>query len=272
MDYTYGLMALRAHNVHATERRMDASKRVIIALAGPPGSGKSTAAEAVVDRLNKNHDRIWAQVLPMDGFHYPRHTLDMMPNKDEAYARRGADWTFDAPKLLDFLQNLRQSSTKSSAIIWAPRFDHASKDPTEEAIEIGPHISLVILEGSWLLLDEEPWIGVSAMVDDTWFIDVDPALARMRIAQRHVRAGIEQDLIKAFVRADGNDMVNGEKIRTRMVKPKFKVHSIEAHHSSAPWTVATNPSPSHQDFHDLGLTSNYQYRSSAEPLIPEVPV
>ncbi|KAI5197103.1 hypothetical protein E4T39_07434 [Aureobasidium subglaciale] len=139
MEYTYGLTVLRAHSVHATKRRI-----------------KSTAAEEDDSCLNNNFIEPWAQVLQMDGFHYPRRTLDMMPNKDKAYARRGADWTFDAPKLFDFVQNLRGSNTKSTASICAPEFDHALKDSTEDAIEIGPHIFIVILQSSWLLLDEEP--------------------------------------------------------------------------------------------------------------------
>lgn len=227
MEYTYGLLALRAHNIHAAERNNDPCKRIIIAFAGPPGSGKSTAAQEVVNRLNKHHDQPWAQVLPMDGFHYSQSTLDMMPNKAEAYARRGADWTFDAPKLIDFVQHLRCSKTDSKAEILAPGFDHAMKDPKTDAIKIGPNISLVILEGSWLLLDQEPWNVIPALCDDTWFIDVEPSLARARIAKRHVQAGIETDMSRAILRADTNDMINGEKIRSRLVAPNLRVQSVE---------------------------------------------
>jgi pantothenate kinase len=43
--------------------------RSIVAIAGPPGAGKSTLAQALVDDLN---DQIagTAEVIPMDGFHY----------------------------------------------------------------------------------------------------------------------------------------------------------------------------------------------------------
>lgn len=233
MDYAYGLMALRAQNIHVTGRRNDPFKRVVIAFAGPPGSGKSTAAQEVVNRLNKGQAAPWALVLPMDGFHYPQSVLDRMPNRVEAYARRGADWTFDAPRLLSFIGRLRHSRTNSIDVIFAPGFDHALKDPTADAIEIGPNISLVILEGSWLLLDREPWKQISGLVDDTWFIDVEPILAETRIAKRHIQAGIEQDIISSLARADSNDMVNGGKIRSVLVPPRFRVQSIETGRNSA---------------------------------------
>ncbi|KAK6004839.1 hypothetical protein QM012_007618 [Aureobasidium pullulans] len=227
MEYTYGLMAHRARNTFSFARKINPVKRVIIALAGPPGSGKSTAAQRVVDLLNQDQSEQWVQVLPMDGFHYPRSTLDEFSNRTEAYARRGADWTFDATKLLGFIQNLTKSKTTSMDVILAPGFDHAAKDPCPNAVEIGPSISLVILEGSWLLLDEQPWSQIPLLVDDTWFIDVDPKLARRRIAQRHVRAGIETDMSNALGRTDTNDMINGEKIRSCLVPPRFRIQSIE---------------------------------------------
>lgn len=102
------------------------------------------------------------------------------------------------------------------------------KDPTPDAITIGPKTSLVILEGSWLLLDVHPWNEISSLVDDTWFIDVEPELARLRIAQRHVKAGIEPDLLHALVRADTNDMPNGARIRALLVSPQYKIRSIES--------------------------------------------
>ncbi|KAI4726719.1 P-loop containing nucleoside triphosphate hydrolase protein [Aureobasidium sp. EXF-10728] len=269
MENAYGLMAFRARSVHTFERSTNSSKRVIIALAGPPGSGKSTAAQRVVDLLNQDQPEPWAQVLPMDGFHYPQSHLDRMPNKAEAYARRGADWTFDAKKLLEFVKDLPRSSTDSAVVIHAPGFDHAIKDPTPNTIEIGPSISLIILEGSWLLLDEQPWNEIPLLVDDTWFIDVDPKLARTRIAERHVRAGIEADMLHAFARVDANDMLNGEKIRSQLVTPKFGVQSIENQQLRAPMKESVSSSPEHQPGMSSGLNRTFRPLTVARCLLSQ---
>ena len=49
-----------------------------IALAGAPGSGKTTLSSHLSEALNR--DGIPTVVMPMDGFHYYRKELDMMPD------------------------------------------------------------------------------------------------------------------------------------------------------------------------------------------------
>ena len=203
-------------------------RRICIALAGPPGSGKSTVAAEVVRRLNqKSPEHPFATVIPMDGFHLSRATLDKMPNAIEAHARRGVFWTFDAKGVVDLVTALHRSRYDASAIHRAPGFDHAAKDPVPDAIVIGEDIRLVILEGNWLLYDKEPWSRISELVDDTWFVDVDPDLALIRVARRHLESGIERDWRSAMARARNNDMKNGELVRTKLVAPAMRVQSVE---------------------------------------------
>ena len=164
----------------------------------------------------------------MDGFHLSRSALDALPNRAEAYARRGASWTFDAVGVLNLVTVLHHSKQNNrSEVILAPSFDHVLKDPTVDAISILPEVEIVILEGLWLLLDQEPWSRISGLVDDTWFVDVDPALARDRIAKRHIRSGIEKTWEAAVRRAEANDLRNGEEIRRRLVEPRVRVTSVD---------------------------------------------
>jgi pantothenate kinase len=204
--------------------------RILIALAGPPGSGKSTIAAQVVTRLNSTSPVPIAAIVPMDGFHLPRSTLDTLPNRAEAYARRGAAWTFDSAGILSLVHVLstsRFTPPSSQDIILAPSFDHALKDPVSDGISIGPEIKIVVLEGNYLLLDEAPWREIKDLVDESWFVDVEAGLARERIAKRHLKSGIENSMELAYRRAEGNDLLNGVEIRAKLVEPKVLVNSVE---------------------------------------------
>lgn len=111
-------------------------------------------------------------------------------------------------------------------MIRAPAFDHATKDPIKDAITIPLSASVLIIEGNWLLYDEEPWREISGLVDDTWFVDVEPELVRWSLARRHVQSGIEEIWEEAVSRAESSDLLNGEIIRRRLVKPNVRVRSV----------------------------------------------
>ena len=46
-----------------------AGSRLVVGIAGPPASGKSTLAEAVVSHINMADGKTGAALLPMDGYH-----------------------------------------------------------------------------------------------------------------------------------------------------------------------------------------------------------
>ncbi|KAL3471386.1 P-loop containing nucleoside triphosphate hydrolase protein [Aspergillus californicus] len=166
----------------------------------------------------------------MDGFHYPKKHLDTLSNRSEAYARRGAHWTFDAAGVLILVKTLHASKTvffEQQETIYAPQFDHAIGDPVEGGIVVSPEISLVILEGNYLAFDLEPWSDVRRFVDDTWFVDVDVGVVKGRIAKRHLAAGIERSWEDAVRRVEENDLLNGVEIQRRLIKPDVVVRSVD---------------------------------------------
>ncbi|KAH6686944.1 phosphoribulokinase/uridine kinase [Plectosphaerella plurivora] len=202
------------------------SSRVLIALAGVPGSGKSTISAALLQDLrSRGVDDI--AVLPMDGFHYSRAVLSSFRDPGMAFRRRGAPFTFDAAGFVDLVRRLKETPVtecdEPEIVLRAPSFDHALKDPVEDAISVSSQTKLVIVEGNYTLLDEEPWSGISELVDDRWFVDVPPAVVRERIAARHLQAGIEQTMERALSRADENDVPNGEYIRRNLMEPSVRI-------------------------------------------------
>ncbi|KAK8214694.1 hypothetical protein M8818_002274 [Zalaria obscura] len=220
-------------------RAIEKSGRYLVAIAGAPGSGKTTVATALAQKLNSMQSDASAQISPravsisMDGFHLPRSVLDTMPDVKKAYARRGAPWTFDAPASLAFVRRLSAWASKKSSApvipeenIYAPSFDHAIKDPVPDGIVILPSVSIVILEGNYLLLDEPPWSEIGPLVDLRIFVQVDLDEARARVAKRHVAAGIEPTLDDALRRVDVNDYINGQLVQRRSVEMDLVIESI----------------------------------------------
>lgn len=226
MDSVYELLTQRALEAHASRPRSARGPPTIIALAGPPGSGKSTVAARIAKRLTARS--IPSAVVPMDGFHLSRAQLDALPNREEAYARRGIHWTFDSAGVVAAVRQLvRERQADDIDAILLPGFDHAEKDPVAGAVRVEAETEVLILEGNWLLFDEAPWDEIARLAHETWFIDVHPELAKGRIARRHIHSGIEHTWEDAVRRAESNDLPNGDEIRRRLIKPDVIVESVE---------------------------------------------
>ncbi|KAF4277085.1 hypothetical protein KXW98_006354 [Aspergillus fumigatus] len=205
-------------------------RRFLVAIAGIPGSGKTTTAVAVARLLNTQPSPKRTTLLSMDGFHLSRATLDLLPNREEAYIRRGAPWTFDAARFVQFIRRLRNwadsTPCASAETIYAPSFDHEAKDPVENGIAITDDTEIVIIEGNYLLLDEPEWREVAALVDYRVFVESDLQEARERVARRHVLAGIEKTLEDGFRRVDRNDYLNAITIQEKLITPDLVIHSV----------------------------------------------
>ena len=70
-----------------------------IGIAGIPASGKSMLSSNLENLLRDAHG-INCLVVSMDGYHYYRSELDEMDDPEEAYARRGAAFTFDSERFV----------------------------------------------------------------------------------------------------------------------------------------------------------------------------
>lgn len=207
MDATYETLAQRIQHKWA-EAKSAGRKRLLVALAGPPGSGKTTVAQRVAEHLATLHGSPSISVISADGFHLPLATLRALPDAATALARRGAPWTFDASAVVDLVRKLRDEAGKGK--VMAPSFDHSVKDPVADSVVVGPEVEVCLLEGNYLLSDEAPWDAIAGIVDDRWLVRVDRDLARKRVAARHLAAGIENSMERAVQRAEENDMVNGD--------------------------------------------------------------
>ena len=154
------------------------SPRRIIGIAGSPGAGKSTIAEALVARLRS------AVVLPMDGYHLPQARLVELGRRD----RIGAPDTFDVDGFLATLSALRAVDNSGNPVL-APGFDRGIEEPVPDAIRILQELSTVVVEGNYLLLQSGGWERVAPLLDATVFVPVDRGIRLDRLIERHERFG-----------------------------------------------------------------------------------
>lgn len=183
------------------------SRRILIGLAGLPGSGKSTFATKLAEEVNKLAGSGTMVALGMDGFHLTRAALRQLPNPDEAFARRGAPWTFDPQALAARLKALRKAAGHE-AVSW-PDFQHEVRDPEEDVFTVAPDTRLVMVEGLYVLHRADHWDAVRAAFDERWFLDIPLELAMQRLAERHMAAwGWTREDAEARIAA--NDRLNAE--------------------------------------------------------------
>ncbi|ETS83536.1 hypothetical protein PFICI_05412 [Pestalotiopsis fici W106-1] len=183
------------------------NERIIIGLAGPPGSGKSTLAYKVAKIVQSFPAGPRVSIVSLDGFHLTRAELSALPNASEAFARRGAPWTFNAAAATRLVQQLK--STFGNQDLLVPTFDHAVKDPVPGGLVVDKDTEVCIVEGNYVLSNEGAWASIAELLDERWLLDVDPAVARSRVAARHLSSGIEPTMELALARTDYNDMPNG---------------------------------------------------------------
>jgi pantothenate kinase len=162
-------------------------RRILVALAGLPGSGKSTVAQRWAADVARLAGPGRLQVIGMDGFHLPRAALARMPDPAAALARRGAPWTFDAAALRERIAALRGTAGGTLPDVPWPDFQHDVGDPVDGAITVPRATQLVLVEGLYLLHHGDGW-DLAGLFDERWFLDVAPDQALRQLSARHQRA------------------------------------------------------------------------------------
>ena len=162
--------------------------RKILAIAGAPGSGKSTVARLLQLALPD-----CSVLVPMDGFHLANKELEGLGRKE----RKGAPDTFDVKGYLALLQRLRNQ--KHDEVIYAPEFDRTIEEAIAGSIPVFPETELIITEGNYLCLTQGDWQNLAELFDEKWFVMAPQQERQQRLINRHCYFGRTPKEAKTWV-------------------------------------------------------------------------
>jgi fructokinase len=182
----------------------------LIALAGPPASGKSTLSNILADQMTSAGSL--TSVVPMDGFHLDNQIL----TRRGLLARKGAPETFDADGLLRLMRALLTADT-----VIFPIFDRAGDIAIAGAGLVSEECDSVIVEGNYLLLDAPSWRDLKGYWDFSVQLDVPIPILQERLVSRWLAHGLPPD--QALARARENDLRNAELIASHPLSADIAV-------------------------------------------------
>ena len=197
MDALTSEVAARAH-----------SNRTVVAIAGAPGSGKSTTSEMLQSEL-QDRWKLPTQILPMDGFHLDNAILKVR----DLLSRKGSPATFD----VDGLENILLRLTRLPSVdVVVPVFDRENDLSRGSAREIKAETRVILVEGNYLLLNEKPWTALRAHFDTSIMIHGEEPVLRNRLMKRWLDLGFSEE--DALSKVEANDLPNAVTVLSQSVQ------------------------------------------------------
>lgn len=191
---------------------LEGTERKLIAVAGPPGAGKSTITALIRDGLEQRGRR--AAVIPMDGFHLDNRLLvarGLLP-------RKGAMATFDAG---GFRHLVARIAAGEEDVVY-PVFDRSRDIAIAGAEVLAPDVEFLLFEGNYLLIRQPPWTALAAFWNFTIRIDAHRDVLEARLMDRWRAEGLSEEA--AARKVQDNDLPNVDVVRAESAESDLLLH------------------------------------------------
>jgi len=199
------------------EGLLRSDRRAVLGIAGAPAAGKSTLAGLLLVELRARHPEE-VVLVGMDAFHLGQTVLD----RRGLTSVKGAPQTFDALGYVALLTRIRETDET----VFAPEFRREIEDSIAQAVEVTPETRLVITEGNYLLLPQQPWAQVRPLLDEAWFVHLEDSERRRRMVARHRRFG--RSLEAATARTTGSDEANAALVNAAQNRPDLVIEETRS--------------------------------------------
>ncbi len=176
------------------------AKRFLVAIAGPPGAGKSTLADNVAKALKAKGESV--EVLPMDGFHMDNAVLV----EKGLLKRKGVPESFDVRAFLDIVKAVRAADQE----VLVPVFDRSREIAIASARIVSAEHRFIVVEGNYLLFSQGKWAELEGMFDYSIMLAPPIEVLEERLWARWRGYDLDEETARAKVY--GNDLPNGRLI------------------------------------------------------------
>jgi putative kinase len=184
--------------------------RLMVAVAGPPGSGKTAFAATLTAVINASAVSRVAALVQLDGWHYSNrylqeHTIHQNGVETPLASIKGAPETYDTATAAACFQRIQ-----SGGEVRYPIYSRELHEPIPDGGRIEADQHIAILEGNYLLLHEAAWDPFQPLYDVRIFLSAGRETLVEGLRQRHLRGGRAPAAVEAHIH--GVDLPNVDRV------------------------------------------------------------
>lgn len=200
--------------------------RFLVAVAGPPGSGKTAFATILAAVINAILEREEATSIPLDGWHYSNeylrtHKIQWRGNEVVLNQIKGAPETYDTSSVYQCIEKV-----KAGEEVTFPIYSRTLHDPVPNGGHVKKQNRIIIVEGNYLLLQEEPWQSNRRLFDIAILLTAHRETLVDGLRQRHLRGNKSEAITDRQI--NNVDLPNIDRVMNKSGSADIIVYKVDS--------------------------------------------